>query len=215
MNTKEKIVKKYHAKIIGERYNAQKLYAHDILSEDSLISLLYDLFEHQVDINENGINFLQEYWGLENVANIIWEYEEWDGDFHKNFKSIEEIVGWLKNFEKGKLNRALTVEEKTKHEIQQAFFKKYGGKKLGGTIDDDDIQYYANTLMDEDKALDFLVHLSKNITYLTLTGYDFFNKVYGFKCLAKKLYEKYPGYVKKDSEKNLKWLLDEKHSFIK
>jgi len=215
MNFKEKILEKYKDQIIGTKYNSEKLYAHDISDEGKLISLIYDLLSHEIDINENGVNFLEEYWGLKSVANIILDYEEWDGDFHRGFSDPKEIVKWLKKFKQERRYRLLTTEEKLNSDIQNAIFKKYENKKLGGIIDNSDTEYYISAFRDEGEVLDFLVNLSKNITYLTLLGYYFLNEFYGFQYLAKRLYEKYPKYIKKNSKKNLEWLVNEKHDLIK
>ncbi len=215
MTSKEKIVEKYRDKVIGVRYNSDKLYIDYVIDKKSLISFLYEILSHEVDISNDGVEFLDQYWGLYNVANLILDYEEWDGDFHKNFDGSEEIIEWIKNFKNGRKYRSLTSDEKLEQNIQNALYKKYGGEKLGGVIANPDIEYYVSSFMDEEKVLDFLVDLSKDLTYLTITGYGFLNENYGFKYLASKAFEKYPQFIEMDAQKNLEWLVNGRHKFIR
>lgn len=213
--SKQRILDKFQDKVIGDKYNSTKLYVTDVSTEDDLISVLYDTLSHEIDLNEAGVNFLEEYWGLENIANLLLDNEEWDGDFHVAFKDANGIEDWLSHFRQGRQLRSITAEEKIKSDVQKVFFNKYEEKKLGGVMENPDKEYYIGTFMNEEKVLDFLIHLSKGITYLTLAGYEFMNEFYGFKYLATNLYEKYPEHVKSDPQKNLEWLVEEKHSLIR
>lgn len=209
-----KIFERYKSTVLARRYNSHELYPEDLTDKGDFIYLLYEMLSHEADLTLEGVNFVEDYWGLENAAKMILEYEEWDGDFHKSFKSAKEIVDWINHFKQGRTYRHLTPQENILQDIQNAMYRKYGGKKLGGILSDQTTEYFTSTFMQEEKVLNFLVHMSKGITYLTLTGYEFLNENYGLKYLANRLYEEYPEYVKKDPQKNLDWLVSEKHSFI-
>lgn len=213
MKDQKDVLKKFKGISIGTDYKGKNIYASDVVKEDDLIGVMYDWWSRESDIDEEGIKFFSEYWGFEKIADIIFDYEEVDGDFHRAFKTKEKFVNWLGQ---GKEEvRSLTKEEKIKLEIRNAFFKKYSNIKLGGLIDVKEKEYYIAQLNTEDQVSDFLVNLSKGITYLTVMGYEFLKDFYGFKYLSVKLFEKYPQFSKGSIEQNLEWLVKDKHLLIR
>lgn len=209
---KAEIIKKYKDKYLGKYYNSRNLSVDDLLTEEDLVHILYEIFEHELDLNDDGRDFLDRYWGFEKIADIIFDYEKIDGDFHRAFKAKEKFVNWLGCGKKEV--RPFTEEEKINLEIRNAFYKKYADIKLGGLVDVQEKEYYIAQFNTDDQVLDFLVNLSKGITYLTVMGYEFLKEFFGFKYLSAKLFEKYPQFSKGSVERNLDWLIKDKHSLI-
>lgn len=209
---KDKIIQKYQQTILGNYYNGSELLADKISTERDLISAMYDLLSHELDLSDDGRNFIDEYWGFDRAAQLILDYEELDGDFHKRFQNKEAIIDWISH---EKEYRLVSHEEEARLNIIHAFYKKYKNVKLGGLVGLSSREYYISQLSSEDLVVDFLVNLSKGISYLTLSGYEYLKDRYGFKNLATKLYEKYPEFSKGGVKENNEWLVYEKHDFIR
>lgn len=93
---KLKVLEIYKDIIIGDNYKDEKLFVKDIDTKEKLLHIMYDFFSREVDLNREGIKFLQDYWGLEEVANIIFEHEREKGDFTNEFENKNGLVIWLK-----------------------------------------------------------------------------------------------------------------------
>lgn len=92
---KKKIIDKYKNTVIGDNYKDEKLFIDVVSTEDQLIDTMYDFLGREVDLHKEGIEFLQEYWGLEEVAEIIFKHENGKGDFVDTFKNENGLVKWL------------------------------------------------------------------------------------------------------------------------
>jgi len=94
--SKEKILNRYKDIVLGDNYKNEKLFVNDVETEERLISTMYDFLSREVDLYKEGIEFLKEYWGLENVARIIFDYEnDTNGDFHQAFHTEKGLYDWL------------------------------------------------------------------------------------------------------------------------
>lgn len=206
------VINKYRAKSLGTYYNSKDLLVDGLDQKDNLLDLLYEMSSHEVDLNDDGRSFLEQYWGLSNIAEIIMDYENGDGDFTNSFDTKEAIVQWIKY---GGEYRLLTDDEDAKQATLNGFFKKYGEVKLGGLVGVNSSGYYISDFNKEKDALKFLANLSKKISYLTDAGCEFFKEFYGLKRLAKAFHEKYPQCSKGSAEKNLEWLINDKSDFIR
>lgn len=94
---KNSILEKYSNVIIGDNYKDEKLYCDIMDNKDKLISTLYDFLGRDIDLNKEGIEFLRDFWGIEQVAKIVFEHESGEGDFVNTFKSEEGLTRWLKD----------------------------------------------------------------------------------------------------------------------
>lgn len=83
----------------------QKFYETDVTNKSKLISIINDALDLQAFFTKTGFDFLMEFYGMNNLANII--YEEIcakentavfvDNDNPTKEKSIQNIKNWLKD----------------------------------------------------------------------------------------------------------------------
>lgn len=90
-----KIIDKYSNKEIGRSAYAGGLtYTVDqLINPEQLHSILWELFEHEGHLTEDGFAFLEEYYGLENLASLLKKMKGFD----ENYKDEKSILDWLKS----------------------------------------------------------------------------------------------------------------------
>lgn len=92
---KEEIIEKFKDKklgIIGFKEDSG-FYLEDFLDRELLMDFIMEMIDHQTDLTKEGYNFLEEYYGIDNLAKMI---EEEYPDFSKKFHIGESTLAWLK-----------------------------------------------------------------------------------------------------------------------
>jgi len=85
--------------IIGiDNLNKKIYYNNKYLLKDGLIHLMYEVRTDEIALTKQGLDFLKNAWGFENVANILFDYENGQGDFKISFNTREKLVEWLNNY---------------------------------------------------------------------------------------------------------------------
>jgi hypothetical protein len=97
---KQEILNRYKDTVVGDTHKNEQIYVNKLSSEDELIHTMYEFLSREVDIYPKGILFLKEYWGYDNIADLIFKYEKDDGDFHQTYITKENLVNWLMKCEK-------------------------------------------------------------------------------------------------------------------
>jgi hypothetical protein len=96
---KQEILNRYKDIVLGDTHKNEQIYVDKFSSEDDLIHTMYEFLSREVDVYPTGIQFLKEYWGYENIADLIFKYEKDDGDFHQTYKTKRNLIEWLKKCE--------------------------------------------------------------------------------------------------------------------
>ncbi len=93
---KKEVVNKYKSKkvgITGSKIAGGHYLVEDFLDEDILLGFILDLVDHETDLTKDGFNFLKEYYGLENLAELIdTKYP----DFSSSPDVGQRTLDWLK-----------------------------------------------------------------------------------------------------------------------
>jgi hypothetical protein len=94
-----------NADIIGVDNLNRKIYFDDkYLQEDWLIHLMYEVKTDEIALTSIGLEFLKDFWEFEKIANILFDYEQDNGDFHISFGTEEKLVSWLNNYHTHTIN---------------------------------------------------------------------------------------------------------------
>lgn len=95
MNDK-KIIEKYKDKVLGVESFGQnkKLYIKDLFKKDLLLDELYKMDCHEVSLTEDGLSFIEEYYKIEDVVDMILDEIKNGVDYKYSEKA--DIVKWLK-----------------------------------------------------------------------------------------------------------------------
>lgn len=125
---KEKIIEKYKGSVMAIRGFTIKgnYYVEDLLEDKIFNSLFFgELESRESDITAQGFNFLQEYYGFDKLAEMLYKD---DPDFPKD--SVEGNIAWLYSL-RGSADE-FTEEKYPDLKKEGELHKKYHGKKLGG-----------------------------------------------------------------------------------
>ena len=95
MKTKPDIVSEYQNKILAiESFGKNnKIYYDKFIHEDDLLYHLYELNCHEISLTDDGLNFIREYYGLEEVVLMILNSIKSGVDY--KYKTKDEIIKWL------------------------------------------------------------------------------------------------------------------------
>ncbi|MFA6172017.1 MAG: hypothetical protein WC715_06245 [Patescibacteria group bacterium] len=94
---KEAIFSKYKDKILAvESFgNNRKKFVSDFSNIDGLLYELQQLNNHELTLTDDGLRFLDEYYGLDKVVDMILERVKEGVDY--KYKTREDLLKWLKN----------------------------------------------------------------------------------------------------------------------
>lgn len=70
---KEKVLKKFADQTLGTTYKNEQYGTQEFLDNKKLVTFLTDVAGQEADLTKSGFDFLKEYYGLEQVANIMDE----------------------------------------------------------------------------------------------------------------------------------------------
>jgi len=73
-------------------------YNDEYNTKEGIIHLMYEVSTDEIILTKEGIDFIKKYWGFEEIAKILFEFEEGKGDFTDSFKTKEAITKWLENY---------------------------------------------------------------------------------------------------------------------
>jgi len=97
-SNKEEIIKNFDNKVLGKTtYSVDHNFmASELATPDKLIGFLYEVNTHEAALTKDGLDFLDEFYGLEKVADMIIDEIMRGGDFKFNENEKGEIINWLK-----------------------------------------------------------------------------------------------------------------------
>lgn len=85
--------------VVGiDNLNRNIIFENSLLTNDGLLNLMYNVLTSEAILTKAGLNFLNDHWSYEKIADIIFDYEKEGGDFKINFKTKERLVEWLENY---------------------------------------------------------------------------------------------------------------------
>ncbi|MBI5793630.1 hypothetical protein HZA87_00890 [Candidatus Uhrbacteria bacterium] len=88
-----KILEKYSNLILGDRYDSKNFFVDDFTDFEKLQSFIGKVESAEANFTKRGLEFLEEYYGIENLARMLYEDDpEFPG------KSIEENIQFFYNF---------------------------------------------------------------------------------------------------------------------
>ncbi len=90
---KNKILNKYRGLILGDYCGTRQFYVDDLDNFEGIRSFIDVLESREADFTQTGIDFIKEYYGIENLARMLHED---DPKFPR--KSIEENIKFLDSF---------------------------------------------------------------------------------------------------------------------
>jgi len=95
---KQEIIQKYKGKIIGRDNLNRAIFVDRIANENGLKHFLYNVYGPQ-DVSPTmvGLDFLDEYYGLNRIFEIIMEEKNAGVDYAFTTKS--EVADWLRKYE--------------------------------------------------------------------------------------------------------------------
>ena len=95
--SKEKILSKYKDKTLAvESFgDNRKKFVSDFANIDGVLYELQQLNTHELSLTDDGLRFLDEYYGLDKVADMILQRIKEGIDY--KYKNREDLVIWLKN----------------------------------------------------------------------------------------------------------------------
>lgn len=73
----------------------KKIYVKDITNNSKLFVLLYELNCHELSLTKEGLDFLENQYGLDNIVDMILKEIERGVDY--KYSTKEEIKQWLIN----------------------------------------------------------------------------------------------------------------------
>jgi len=96
MYSKQNLIDNYKDKVLAIESFGQnnKIYYDKFIQKDDLLHLLYELNCHEISLTDDGLSFIREYHGLEEVVNMVLT-EIRNGVDYK-YQSKDGIMEWLK-----------------------------------------------------------------------------------------------------------------------
>ncbi len=90
---KNKILNKYQGLVLGDYCGTRQFFVDDFKNFEGIRRFIGVLESREADFTQAGINFIKEYYGIENLARMLHEDDpEFPG------KSIEENIRFLNSF---------------------------------------------------------------------------------------------------------------------
>lgn len=92
-----KIINQYKGKVLAvENFGSnRKKFAEDFSEQDSLLYELQQLNSHELSLTDEGVQFLDDFYGLEAIAELILERRK-NGISYK-YDNKKDIVEWIKS----------------------------------------------------------------------------------------------------------------------
>jgi len=92
----KKILDKYRGKVLAtESYgNCRELYVEDFAEEEKMLHELYKMNCFEIDLTDEGLEFLEQYYALDKIADLILEDIKNGVDY--SYSKKEGIIEWIK-----------------------------------------------------------------------------------------------------------------------
>ena len=93
----QKLIDEYHGKLLAvESFGGnKKLYVENFTEKENMLNELYRLDCHEITLTDEGIKFLDEYYTLDSISDMLLN-EIKNGVDYKYTKK-EDIINWLKS----------------------------------------------------------------------------------------------------------------------
>jgi len=93
---KEQVINKYQDKILAiESFGSNReKHVDDFLNIDNLLYELYQLNCHELSLTDDGLEFLNEYYGLNKIVDILLDRIKEGVDY--KYQKREDLLNWLK-----------------------------------------------------------------------------------------------------------------------
>lgn len=93
----KEIIDQYDGKVLAvESFgDNRKKFVSDFAGVDGLLYELQQLNTHELSLTDNGLKFIDEYYGLDRVVDMLLESIEKGVDY--KYKTREDLLAWLKN----------------------------------------------------------------------------------------------------------------------
>ena len=92
----KEILKKYNEKVLGHSFykDGASYKASELSSLNEAYLIMWEVWNHEGALSKDGVDFLREYYGLENLAELFSK----KGGFDES-KKKESILEWLNGLE--------------------------------------------------------------------------------------------------------------------
>lgn len=71
------------------------IYIKDVLKKEELMSALYEFDCQEISLSKEGVEFLENYYSLKNIADMVLEEIKKGVDY--KYTEREKIIKWLQN----------------------------------------------------------------------------------------------------------------------